>query len=80
MKKKVFLPLLLVAILVSVGTGFLAGQRHLVTPDTEAHTHQWSQWGDPDPDDNNGKNAQFIQFRHCTNCGVAEFRVVLEAK
>jgi hypothetical protein len=45
-----------------------------------SHEHQWGMWGDPDPDENNGKNAQFIQFRNCTNCGLAEFRVVLEVK
>lgn len=80
MKKKVFLPILFVAVLLSATTGFLAGQRHQITPEQEAHIHQWGQWGDPDPDENNSKNAQFIQFRRCTNCGLAEFRVVLEGK
>jgi len=79
MKKKVFLPLLAALILVVGGTALLAVHVHPANPEV-VHTHEWGQWGDPDPDENNGKNAQFIQFRRCTNCGLAQFRVVLEVK
>lgn len=58
-------------------SGFMCGRRYDSTHPTVTHEHKWTDWGDPSADQNS-RDRQYIQFRHCTNCGVAQFRVVQE--
>ena len=59
-------------------TGYLTGTQHR-TIKTPVHEHQWGPWQPPQSTDSK-YDLNFIQFRQCTNCGLAEKRLVSEAR
>ena len=62
--------------LLSLGYGL--GRGYESWSGAERHTHQWSEWEKPSagPD----ATTAWVQFRYCTNCGLAEYRAVEQTR
>lgn len=85
MKTKVATIFGIIAAIAAIGIstwmgGVSYGQRHLSLEKAPLHEHVWSQWADPTASPDTSHGIDFIQFRHCTNCGMAEFRPVLKVR
>ncbi len=66
----------LCVIVVAFDRGYILTFQHKMLESEVSHTHQWSIW-EPGQQRNDGT---FLQFRHCTNCGLGEMRKVQEVK
>lgn len=82
MKIKILWLLVAVFVAGTIGGGLYFKKNHPSQPEAPVHEHQWGKWQEPeDPEpDSTAQAVKYVQFRSCTNCGVAEFRVVQESK